>query len=611
MIRSLTQLGHCPTENPTCPSYVSTTTLVYFYVAAPPVTYVPMSTMSRLSSTLSHGSDNLLAIPPAALVLEAILEDTTVNTGENAQVFTSNVTFSFSHNDSTINERVASLFGRLLSHDKNLQILPIETAKHLNPIVTPSNVPTDEDVFSNYFCGMSQNSKTTQFYATVVSSLRINQLKHTKGTFEYLRKYGIYLKYNQIRSTQVKSIGWLYNQHPEAVSRNELKDILSSMLGGFDQFQLNARDVSLSRDSKLRTRGWVLEMDQTDADERIETILEKCHLGARLTLVPFMDPSAWDTNGAAETFFIKQNQMLRDSQVININGLKGLNEFTSDAQGKPITLREAFQVALDGNNNPLFSSISQVNSKRVCFLTTQDNYHQAVELIDDFIDTFVPALVTQEDRAKFLFDGKDPIRVGKRAVPKTISTYMSHLKDFSLDLDDDSRTTLSLPPSRRIRGQRSYMEVTKTTIGTASQPLDLTASTASETASFGSSFTDFEAKLQLAMDKLTTLKDKIDSNQTRINEQSEASGARMTKIEESVLKSFDSLNNLAKQQDSLQQSITVTNVRLDNVTTLLEAMAEKQMVEKGPKSPTRKNRKTGQAEESEPPGEPAMEVELT
>jgi hypothetical protein len=570
-----------------------------------------MSTMSRLSSTLSHGSDNLLAIPPAALVLEAILEDTTVNTGENAQVFTSNVTFSFSHNDSTINERVASLFGRLLSHDKNLQILPIETAKHLNPIVTPSNVPTDEDVFSNYFCGMSQNSKTTQFYATVVSSLRINQLKHTKGTFEYLRKYGIYLKYNQIRSTQVKSIGWLYNQHPEAVSRNELKDILSSMLGGFDQFQLNARDVSLSRDSKLRTRGWVLEMDQTDADERIETILEKCHLGARLTLVPFMDPSAWDTNGAAETFFIKQNQMLRDSQVININGLKGLNEFTSDAQGKPITLREAFQVALDGNNNPLFSSISQVNSKRVCFLTTQDNYHQAVELIDDFIDTFVPALVTQEDRAKFLFDSKDPIRVGKRAVPKTISTYMSHLKDFSLDLDDDSRTTLSLPPSRRIRGQRSYMEVTKTTIGTASQPLDLTASTASETASFGSSFTDFEAKLQLAMDKLTTLKDKIDSNQTRINEQSEASGARMTKIEESVLKSFDSLNNLAKQQDSLQQSITVTNVRLDNVTTLLEAMAEKQMVEKGPKSPTRKNRKTGQAEESEPPGEPAMEVELT
>jgi hypothetical protein len=186
-----------------------------------------MTTMSKISSTFSHGSDNLLAVPPVPLVLEAILEDTTVITGENAQVFTSNVTFSFLNNDAPINERVASLFGRLLSHDKTLQILPIDTAKHLtgNPIVTPSNIPSDEDVFINYFSGMSQTSKTTQFYATVVSSLRINQLKHTKGTFDYLHKYGIYLKYNQILSTQVKSIGWLFDQHPEAVSRNELKDV--------------------------------------------------------------------------------------------------------------------------------------------------------------------------------------------------------------------------------------------------------------------------------------------------------------------------------------------------------------------------------------------------
>jgi hypothetical protein len=139
------------------------------------------------------------------------------------------------------------------------------------------------------------------------------------------------------------------------------------MLGGFDQFQLNARDISLSRDFKLRTRGWLLEMDHTDADERIKTIMEKCHLGARLTLVPFMDPSAWDTNGAAETFFIKQNQMLRDSQVVNVNGLKGLKEFTTDAQGKPITLREAFQVALDGNDKPLFSIISQVIASEFVF----------------------------------------------------------------------------------------------------------------------------------------------------------------------------------------------------------------------------------------------------
>jgi hypothetical protein len=572
-----------------------------------------MPTMSKLSSTFSYGSDNLLAVPPAPLVLEAILKDSTVNTGENAQVFTSNVTFSFSNNDAPINERVASLFGRLLSHDKTLHILPIDTAKHLNPIVTPSNIPTEEDAFANYFSGMTQNSKTTQFYAIVVSTLRINQLKHTKGTFDYLRKYGIYLKYNQISSTQVKSIGWLYNQHPEAVSRNKLKQILSSMIGGFNNFQLNARDVSLSRDSKMRTRGWVLEMDQADADKRLGTIMEKCHLGARLTLVPFMDPKAWDTNGAAETFFIKQNQMLRTSQVMNVNGLKGLEEFTTDESGAQNTLREAFMAAKDDLNKPVFTNISQVNSKRVCFLTTKDNYHNALSMIDDFIDTFVPALTTPEDRAKFLFEGKPPLRVGRRAVPATISTYTSHLKEFSLNLDDETRSTLSLPPSRRIRGQRSYVEVTKTT-GSATQPIELLAtSTTSETASFGSSFTDFKAKLQSAMDKLNALKDKIETNQTKLNVQSEASSERMHKLEDSVLKSFDSINNLAKQQDSLQQSISETNDRLGVLSTLLTALVEKETGTPpvNPKSPTRKNRKTDNPEGTEPPGESAMEVELT
>ena len=68
-------------------------------------------------------------------------------------------------------------------------------------------------------------------------------------------------------------------------------------------------------------------MDQEEADARFGTILEKCHLEARLTIVPFMDPSVWDTTGAAETFFVKQNAMLRASQVINVNGLTGFGKF--------------------------------------------------------------------------------------------------------------------------------------------------------------------------------------------------------------------------------------------------------------------------------------------
>ena len=88
------------------------------------------------------------------------------------------------------------------------------------------------------------------------------------------------------------------------------------MIGGFSNFQLNARGVNMLRDSELRTRGWVLEMDHSDVEERVAIILDdKCHLGAQLALVPFTDPRAWAAGGALETFFIKQNQMLNNTQV--------------------------------------------------------------------------------------------------------------------------------------------------------------------------------------------------------------------------------------------------------------------------------------------------------
>jgi hypothetical protein len=370
------------------------------------------------------------------------------------------------------------------------------------------------------------------------------------------------------------------------------------------------RDVSLSRDSKLSICGWVLEMDQKEAEARLGTIMEKCHPGARLTLVPFMNISAWDTNGAStEMFFIKQNQMLCTSQVLNINGLKGLEEFTTSAPGEQITLQEAFLEAKDAQKQPIFSNISQGNSKRVCFLTTKDNYHDTLEVIDDFIETFVPALLSPEDQDKCLFNGQEPIRVGKCAVPKTISTYTSHLTEFSLDLYNETRSVLSLPPPRRTQGQRSYVDVTKTTSDSITQPIDLqtTASTKSKTASIGLSVTNLEAKLHAAMEKITTLNVKIHTNQSKLDDQSEASGSQMQKLEDSVLKSFESIINLAKQQDSPQRSISeTTNECLGVLSTLLTALVVKETVATagGPASPIRKNRKTNNSGATEPaPGE--------
>ena len=298
--------------------------------------------------------------------------------------------------------------------------------------------------------------------------------------------------------------------------------------------------------------------------------------------------------------------MLRNSQIVNVNGLKGLDQFTTDSTGQEITLREAFMKAKNSQQNPVFQSVSQVNSKRVCFLTTKDNYIEAVEVIDDFIATFIPALPTADDRAKFLFAEKAPIRVGKRNIPATISTYTSYLKDFSLELDAESRSSLSTPPYRRARGQLSYLDATKTHEGTATQPLDLTASTASESQSLGSSWSEFDTKLQKAMDQLTNTNERIDANQIKIDAQSLASAERMTKLEDSVLKSFESISKLATQQDSLQKSISETNLQLGVLSTLLEDFITKK--DSAP-SPTRKNRKKDQP--SEPGEEQQMDVDLT
>jgi hypothetical protein len=106
------------------------------------------------------------------------------------------------------------------------------------------------------------------------------------------------------------------------------------------------------------------------------------------------------------------------------------------------------------------------------------------------------------------------------------------------------------------------------------------------------------------MEKITTLNAKIDTNQSKLDEQ---------KLEYYVLKSFKSINNLAQQQDSLQQSIFKTNNPLGVLSTLLTTLVDKETNTPagGPASPIQKNRKTDNPGATEPPGVSAMEVELT
>jgi predicted nucleic acid-binding Zn-ribbon protein len=100
------------------------------------------------------------------------------------------------------------------------------------------------------------------------------------------------------------------------------------------------------------------------------------------------------------------------------------------------------------------------------------------------------------------------------------------------------------------------------------------------------------------MDKLTSLKNKIESNQIALLGQCQASGERMKKLEESVLTSFDTMNTLAKNQESLQRDMTDTNNKLKDISSMLSQLLE----EKVPGSPIRKNRRTAEHE----PGDTTM-----
>lgn len=67
--------------------------------------------------------------------------------------------------------------------------------------------------------------------------------------------------------------------------------------------------------------------------------------------------------------------------------------FVDNDDETQITFRELLlrQTPIDHPNQLLFSSVSQVNSKRVCFLTTKDLYYSAVELVDEILSTYIPS----------------------------------------------------------------------------------------------------------------------------------------------------------------------------------------------------------------------------
>jgi hypothetical protein len=103
------------------------------------------------------------------------------------------------------------------------------------------------------------------------------------------------MKYNQLSANDIMAVAWIYDKHPDAISRNDLIGEMSQMLPSkFKDFQLTARNISYTKGSELKTRGWVIEMSREDAHAKFGEFVQTFNPQSRITIVPLMDPSHWD-----------------------------------------------------------------------------------------------------------------------------------------------------------------------------------------------------------------------------------------------------------------------------------------------------------------------------
>jgi hypothetical protein len=211
-----------------------------------------------------------------------------VKVGKDSQAFVSNVQFEF-RKDSEVSlyQRVGALMSRLKTVDPNLQILPATAHANLNPIIEGKNIPADTEIFKKYFTNLSYRNANVTFFARVETNQRVNQLKRDQQIFEYLKKWGIWMKYNQLSATDITAVAWVHNKHPDAISRKDLIGEMSQMLPSkFKDFQLTARNVSHTRGSSLKTRGWVTQKSREAAKERFGEFIKTFHPNAKITIVP-------------------------------------------------------------------------------------------------------------------------------------------------------------------------------------------------------------------------------------------------------------------------------------------------------------------------------------
>jgi hypothetical protein len=401
------------------------------------------------------------------------------------------------------------------------------------------------------------------------------------------------MKHNQLSATDITAIAWIYNEHPDAISRKDLMTRMTGMLPSkFTGFQLVARQVSYHRGSDIKTRAWVIEMSRDMAKDKFGEFLKTFHPGAAITIVPLMDPKLWDKQGNASTFYLSQNKMLREAVVLKVDGLTGLDVFHEDASKTEMTLREMFLNTVVGQDKThVMNSVSQFNSKRVCFLTTEANRDFAEQMIDKFLDSLNQ--LSNEQYKLHTFIGRKPVRIGKRNMPDEISVYTSQMTALTIDLTTEEESTASsmytTPPPRH--GKRSYIDVTKSSQQSASSS---SRSEISGPTMAASQFSELDDKIKDALEQMQANSRVMEEKQQAMDKARATVDLRFQDLTDKLGSVVDMVKRTSEGQVRLQESMKGQQAQLNQLSELFQGWITHQQEQGdqsvGSGSPLRKKR---------------------
>ena len=405
-------------------------------VTAPAETIMPDTTTASLPASLmplaTPTPPDLTRAPTTATIAPLNLNLPPVAQPTTQTHCVVKLTFRPIHPPVSLRNRISLLFAQMQRWDPNLHLPPWEASSSENPITASKNLPTDLQQLAIY---VKLPTNTTSRFAPIVH-FRLTSPNQVFGIkrriLDYLKDHHIYMQFQDLASTNVLETAWVYQQHPDLINGEELRQEMIRQLDGFDCFSLKRRLVRPSKELNLTTNAWVIAMDASDHAKHSELFFTTFHLKHSLRVVPLTGFEKWDPNlDYTSHLLTTHNAFLQDTRIIRLDNLCNITDpVMIDAKQQSLT--DYFLSHRDPAKLPLIHSISQFWPYLVHLLTTTAHYTMTLEKIDHYLDVQFPAHGILDQT--ILKDPNDPAPscIGhNKAFPLAMSTFLENLPDLT------------------------------------------------------------------------------------------------------------------------------------------------------------------------------------